>query len=291
MRRRDFLKRSAVAGAAAIFAKGFLNPGILLSSNDDYEIKLIKKKLSGFSRDLAGIDISEAIRIAGESLLGTSYEAGTLDVDANEEKLVLKLSGLDCVTFVENTLTFARQIRLGDFDFETYKKQLTNIRYRNGEILDYTSRLHYFCDWIFENEKKGLVTNITKDIGGSEYSKDINFMTTHTDSYKQLKKHPELVNKMQEIESDINTRQYYYIPKVNIQKFYDSMQTGDIIATTTEISGLDVTHTGYIYKAEGMTLFMNASSIAKEVIITAGELKDYLMSIKKCTGIMIERPQ
>jgi hypothetical protein len=68
------------------------------------------------------------------------------------------------------------------------------------------------------------------------------------------------------------------------------MKTGDIIATTTEISGLDVSHTGYIYKDDYGTYFLHASLSKKQVIISDVELKEYLNNDKKKTGIMIARP-
>jgi len=82
----------------------------------------------------------------------------------------------------------------------------------------------------------------------------------------------------------------YYIPKSSVDKYYDDLQTGDIIATTTEIKGLDVTHTGFIYKKKGKTYFLHASLSAKEVIVSKEELKSYLKSDKKKTGIMVARP-
>ena len=112
----------------------------------------------------------------------------------------------------------------------------------------YPSRLHYFTDWIADNEQKGVVKDITRDIGGVPYNKNIDFMTTHIDSYKQLKGNDAYIQQMRTVEDMINSRDKYYIPKGEVDNFYDSLQTGDIIATTTDIAGLDVTHTGYIYK-------------------------------------------
>jgi len=47
--------------------------------------------------------------------------------------------------------------------------------------------MHYFTDWIRDNEKKGLVKDITADLGGIELEKSINFMGTHRDLYPFLK--------------------------------------------------------------------------------------------------------
>lgn len=258
---------------------------------DDYEEKLVKKKLASFDESLRSESIKKIIETVGLSFLGTEYVAGTLDEDVYSEKLVIKISGLDCVTFVENTLAVSRTIQAGSQSIEDFKDELRTIRYRSGKIEGYTSRLHYFSDWIYDNEKKGLVKDITKKIGGVPYNKKINFMSAHRSSYKQLNiDDGESLSVIKGIENEINKRDLYYIPKNEVDTYYDDLQTGDIIATTTEIKGLDVTHTGYVYKKKGKTYFLHASLSAAEVIVSKEELKAYLKSDKKKTGIMVCRP-
>jgi hypothetical protein len=116
-------------------------------------------------------------------------------------------------------------------------------------------------------------------------------MSTHTKSYKQLADKTNLDNILT-AEEAINSRNLYYIPKNDIHKVYDLLHNGDIIATTTKIEGLDVTHTGYVYKGDdGGTYFMHASSIKKQVIISPEQLEDYIALDSKKTGIMVARPQ
>ena len=117
-------------------------------------------------------------------------------------------------------------------------------------------------------------------------------MSTHTSSYKQLLNDDgEMVSQIKEIEKSISSRDIYYIPKDEVDNYYDSMQSGDIIATTTNIKGLDVTHTGYIYKDECIAYFMHASIVKKEVTISTNSLKEYLAGNSKQSGIIIARPQ
>lgn len=257
---------------------------------DDYDEALCRKKFKLFVEEsVKSMPLGDAIVEIGKSFLGTDYVGGTLDKNMGES-LVVNLTGLDCVTFVENCLTFARCVKQGKTSFDDYKSELKKIRYRDGAIDGYASRLHYFCDWIWDNESKGIVKNITAEIGGIEYNKKIDFMTTHTKSYKQLSNSTELEG-VKAAEEAINSRNYYYIPTKDISKAYDLMQNGDIIATTTNIGGLDVTHTGYIYKEGGGTYFLHASSKSKQVIISQNELADYVAEDSKKTGIMIARPQ
>jgi hypothetical protein len=287
--RRDFIKQSAITSLLLIGLPAYAKD-LLRILPDDYDETICKKKFKLFiDSSLGKLSIGNAITEIGKSFLGTDYVAGTLDKDPNSEKLVINLTGLDCVTFVENCLVFARCLKKGKTSFDDYLSELQNIRYRDGIIDGYASRLHYFCDWIYNNEDKGIVKNITADIGGLEYSKTINFMSTHIKSYKQLSDKTQL-DGIKACEEAINSRIYHYIPTKNISKSYDLLQNGDIIATTTSIDGLDVTHTGYVYKDGGGTYFLHASSKSKEVIISGEELQEYVASDSKKTGIMAARP-
>lgn len=286
--RRNFIKTSALS---AIFLSA-VPQSLKLINNvfwDDYDEVLCRKKFKLLlGNEVQKLPIGDVIAEVGKSFIDTDYVAGTLDKNKSES-LVINLTGLDCVTFVENCLVFARCVKLGKTTFDDYKAELKKIRYRDGVINGYSSRLHYFCDWIWDNESKGIVKNITADIGGVSYSKNIDFMSTHTNSYKQLADSAELEG-IKASEDAINSRYYYYIPTKDISKSYDLMQTGDIIATTTSIGGLDVTHTGYVYKEAGGTYFMHASSKSKKVIISGEELQEYVAGDSKKTGIMVARP-
>lgn len=287
--RRNFIKTSALS---AIFLSA-VPQSLKLINNvfwDDYDEVLCRKKFKLLlGNEVQKLPIGDVIAEVGKSFIDTDYVAGTLDKNKSES-LVINLTGLDCVTFVENCLVFARCVKQGKTTFDDYKAELKKIRYRDGVINGYSSRLHYFCDWIWDNESKGIVKNITADIGGVSYSKNIDFMSTHTNSYKQLADSAELEG-IKASEDAINSRYYYYIPTKDISKSYDLMQTGDIIATTTSIGGLDVTHTGYVYKEAGGTYFMHASSKSKKVIISGEELQEYVAGDSKKTGIMVARPQ
>jgi hypothetical protein len=287
--RRDFIKQTAVTGLI-LTGLPALSKDVFTSLFDDYDEVICKKKFKIFvDAGLKSSPFGDAIAEIGKSFLGTDYVAGTLDKETKSEKLVINLTGLDCVTFVENCLTFARCVISGKTSFEDYLAELQKIRYRDGVIDGFASRLNYFCDWIYNNEDKGIVKNITEKLGGVPYKKTINFMSNHVKSYKQLSNSTELEG-IKACEEAINSRDYYYIPTSSISKAYDNMKNGDIIATTTNITGLDVTHTGYVYKDGGGTYFLHASSKSKQVIISSEELQEYVASDSKKTGIMIARP-
>ncbi len=92
-------------------------------ADDDYEEKAVKKKLNSFDASLSNSDISDIIAVVGKSFLGVEYQAGTLDKNTNEEKLIIMVSGLDCVTFVENVLAMSYIIKKGKTDIKIFKKE------------------------------------------------------------------------------------------------------------------------------------------------------------------------
>lgn len=256
--------------------------------NDDYEVMKCKKKLVSFDASLKELPLNEIIAEVGKTFIGTPYVGGTLD-ENNSEELVVKITALDCVTFVENCLIFSRLIKEGKNSFEDYLTELEKIRYRYGKNIGYASRLHYFTDWIYDNEQKGIIKDITKDIGGAIYPKTISFMTSHRNSYKQLADDDFNYKLIYESENNINLRERYYIPKEDISNYYDKLQTGDIVGLTSTLEGLDVAHTGFVYKRDGMTFLMHASLKNKEVEISSVELQDYLMANAKQSGIVVAR--
>ncbi|MHB9040155.1 MAG: N-acetylmuramoyl-L-alanine amidase-like domain-containing protein [Melioribacteraceae bacterium] len=240
-------------------------------------------------KNLSSLPINQIIVEIGKSFLGTDYSASSLE-KGDEEKLVVHLTGLDCYTFLESSLVFARCIREGKTSFDDYKNELTNIRYRGGKLEEYPSRLHYFSDWIFDMNKRRIGKDITKEIGGKPYDKKINFMSTHVDAYHQLKNNSKYVDEIAKIEKDISSRKYFYIPQDEISKVEDKIQSGDIIGITTNVEGLDIAHTGIAIRMEdGRIHLMHAPNVGYKVQITEKPLADYIKGNKKQTGIMVLR--
>lgn len=233
---------------------------------------------------------SELIINVAKSQLNTPYVAGTLDTGL-VENCVFNYSGLDCVTFVENTIAISKALKNKKINNENIEKEviknITNTRYRNGEINGYISRLHYTSDWILDNIKRGNIVDITKNIGGIKLNNNINFMSTHPQFYPQLKNNPELVGKFKVIEDKLNKSDIYYIPKEKIKS--DSINSGDIICIATNIKSLDYSHLGFALKEENKLKLIHASSTKKKVVIEE-DLKEYLLSVKNHKGITILRP-
>ena len=269
---------------------------ILFSSNINSQTctkedeKIFNQKVSlAVDKSLKDKPINEVIVEIGKSFLGTEYVAHTLEKDG-DENLVINLTGLDCTTFLETSLTFSRCIKKDKTSFDDYQNELTYIRYRDGKIDKYPSRLHYFSDWIFNNQHKGIVKDITKEIGGKPIKFKLNFMSENPKYYKQLKENPGFIPVIKKQEEEINTRQYFYIPEDDIEKLESNIQTGDLIALTTSDKGLDIGHVGVAIKMDnGRIHFMHAPLVGSKVQITETPLSDYTKKIKKHTGIIVLR--
>ena len=178
-----------------------------------------------------------------KALYGTDYAEHTLEREGTEA-LVINLSALDCTTFLENSLAIARCIKEKRTSFEDFKKELAKIRYRSGVINEYPSRLHYFSDWIFDNEEKGIIKNISKEIGGRPIKFNVDFMSSHPDYYLELKEHPEFIRVIKEQEKEISKREYSFISKENVSGLEKKIHNGDLIAITSNVKGLDINHVG-----------------------------------------------
>jgi len=255
---------------------------------EDVEICNSKFELA-VDKNLSEKPLNHIIVEIGKSFIGTEYVAHTLEKDGAEQ-LVINLTGLDCTTFLETSLAFARCIKSGSTTFEDYKKELTYIRYRDGIIDEYPSRLHYFSDWIYNNIKKGIVKDVTKELGGEEIKFNVDYMSTHPESYKHLKENPDFIPVIREQEKEINKRTYYYIPKTKVKAIETKIKTGDLIAITSSVKGLDINHVGYAVKMkDGKTHFMHAPQVDTKVQITPEPLHEYLKKIKRHTGIIVLR--
>ncbi len=131
------------------------------------------------------LPIGELIAAIGQRFVGAPYTPGLLEVPETEQ-LVVNLREFDCVTYVEHMLSMARAIAAGEPTYGRFKDELRRIRYRDGELTGYPSRLHYFSEWISNNDDKGVVENITQALGGVRDTTGIDFMSRHTESYRQL---------------------------------------------------------------------------------------------------------
>ena len=232
-------------------------------------------------------DLGKTMVSVGKTFLKTPYVAKTLEI-GEVETLVINFQGLDCTTFVENVLAFTLLLQHEKTDFDSFAKVLETIRYKNGKLDGYASRLHYFSEWIANNQQKGVLTDLTAEIGGKEITKEIDFMSTHRDLYPFL---ADDVNfeKIKASENFLNNEAICYLPQDQIEANEHLIHSGDIIALTTSIEGLDITHTGIASREKDGRIHLLHASSSGEVTISELPLVDYLKKVDKNTGIMVAR--
>lgn len=229
----------------------------------------------------------ELIVEIGRFFLGAPYGAGTLE-KPGREKLVVNLAEFDCATFVETVLALAGCAASGKLSPSELQKRIKSIRYRQGIIDGYESRLHYFTDWLRDNEKKKVLKDISQDLKGKPRRKKINFMTSHSDLYAALKK-PAMVDSMRRIEKNLSRKTFHIIGKNTINEIKAKIQSGDIIAFASSQEGLDVAHAGFAVRQGKSLRLLHASSKEGAVGISKISLVAYLKSNKNFTGIIVAR--
>ena len=225
--------------------------------------------------------------------LDRPYVAHTLE-PFDEERVIVNTRQLDCTTFVETVtaLTLCKQQRLNTF--ADYVSMLQHLRYHGGVLNGYTSRLHYFSDWIDDNTAMGYVseTQAPNPPFTAVQKVKVNFMSTHPKSYRLLSKFPKMVPIIAQQEKQLSGHTYHYIPKSqtgNVAQLRKAINDGDIIAITCSKPGLDIAHLGFaVWQADGLHL-LNASMLHKKVILEPMTLYEYLTKHPSHTGIRIVR--
>lgn len=223
----------------------------------------------------------QSVEMIGKSYLGTPYVAHTLDQN-KEEKLIVRTKAVDCLTFVEYVLAQA----LGS----SFADNLQKIRYRDGVIDGYPSRLHYTSDWIDNGIRNGFLTDMTAEHSSDTTRLSLSYMSTHPKLYKQLANSPENVRQMAEYEKALTGKVVHWLPKNKLlETGWPWIKAGDIIAITTNIRGLDVAHVGIADYEDGKLHLLHASSTLRKVVISKEPISQMINNNKSWTGIRVVR--
>lgn len=227
--------------------------------------------------------------------IGVPYVAHTLEVNDNEQ-LVVNTRQLDCTTLVETVTALKLCNDRGQRTWADYVRMLTMLRYRQGVLDGYPSRLHYFSDWIRDKVQMQLVNDIQQPNPpfSAVQTVNVNYMSTHPEAYKALKANAALVPLIRQQEQSLSGLKARYIPKSavrNTKLLRSVIKDGDIIAITCNKAGLDIAHLGFaVWRKDGLHL-LNASMLHKKVVEETMTLYRYLQKHKTFTGIRILRIQ
>jgi hypothetical protein len=264
-------------------------------TEEDWEV-LRSKVVTAWDQGWDALPMGESMVRIGLSFLGTTYVPGTLEV-AGEEGVVVNLLQLDCVTFVENVLAMARFIRLADPEIlesepmtrERFTGLLREIRYRGGRVDGYPSRLHYFSEWIQDNEARGLVRDVTQELGGEVDPEAIDFMSRNPEAYRQLMD-PFNLRAIREVEFRLSGQIRHKIRQEDIPARAARIRDGDIIAITSALPGLDVAHTGLAYWQDGELHLLHAPMVGEVVEVSRLPLAERIWRSDAQDGIRVARP-
>jgi hypothetical protein len=233
---------------------------------------------------------------AARAMVGTPYVNYTLEVHDRIESPVVNLSAMDCWTYYENALAFARMLRYkpGPYTPQDLIHMVEIERYRGGICNGgYLSRMHHLEEVFYDNERRGFAKNITPRIPGAvRLRREIREMTVQWKSYRYLRNNPSLLPEMGRIEARVSKLPVWHIPKKNVRAIEGYLQDGDVVAITTNWHSGYTSHVGLIVKLKGRAYFTHATSDRDKgrMTIIDRPITDYLNGSRKHAGIAVLRP-
>jgi hypothetical protein len=238
-----------------------------------------------FQLTVSGQTFQDCLLQTTQQHIKKPYLVNSLETNQTES-LIVREDGFDCVTFVEYTAgTCLQKTTLSQFEFETI---LTKLRYRNGKIDGYGSRIHYFSEWLIQAEKMGIGKNISKELGGRSRNKEINFMSLNQNFYPSLTE-KKVLDTVMNVEKMLSATSIQYIPSHKILDMMYELKTGDLIAFTSRKKGLDIHHTGWIVLIKDQPHILHASQSEKRVEISGKNIFNFVNSSLQTDGIIVFR--
>jgi Protein of unknown function (DUF1460) len=240
------------------------------------------------------LPLGERIVAIGKSLLGTRYVNYTLEIDDHVEAPSVNMDALDCWTFFETSVGFARMLEMksGNYTPNDLLAMIELDRYRGGRCNgSYTSRLHFLEDWIYDNERRGLVKNLTVSLGGVLMrGRYLNEMSHHWRESRYMRHNVALVPQIAAIEQRVASRTIYHIPRERVSQIEPKIRSGDVICITGRGPEGFTEHVGLAYRdGVGVVHFMHASKDERRVVIDA-PIHQYVYRYHKFAGVMVVRP-
>jgi hypothetical protein len=240
--------------------------------------------------------LGRAIARVGELAQGTPYRGNTLEEylaaggSPSAEPATCYLTVFDCVTLVESAQAVARTAARPGAGWDDFEHEIERMRYRGGVRAGYTSRLHYFSEWIADNARRGLVRDLGPELGADEDRRPLRFMSTHRGAYAALRDDA-AYEAIVQMERRLDSSPRHLVPTERIPSVMARIHTGDVLAFATSVEGLDASHTGLAYRDRaGVLRVLHAPLSGGEVTISRGDLHAYVAGIRRSTGILVARP-
>jgi N-acetylmuramoyl-L-alanine amidase-like len=267
--------------------------GTVFKGQDQFNRLVAKAKAGNWK----ALPIGDRTAAVGQALVGTRYKHFTLEIDNRIESPSVNFQGMDCWTFFEIALSFARMLNEPESNW-TPERLLHYIeldRYRGGACTgDYLSRLHYLEDWLYDNNRRGLVEDLTRDLGGRSVPHSAREMSAGWRHYRYLAANRSLLGPLARMEANVSSRPLYEIPKDRVAGIESKLRSGDIIGIISRDGrGLRSTaHVGLALRTnDGVLHFMHASSPSNYGrVVVDSELSKYLYRYRSDSGILVARP-
>ncbi|WP_407457573.1 D-alanyl-D-alanine carboxypeptidase/D-alanyl-D-alanine-endopeptidase [Fibrobacter sp.] len=242
---------------------------LVLKANDSYASLMKMKQMWLSAQNVAGL--AARLEYFSRMMKGTPYRLGPMGesyLDSIENKPIVYMDSVDCVTYLEHVLAMA--IAPNE---NAIAPLLQKIRYKDG-IIDYVHRKHYLlADWVGE----GKFARVMQVPGDTVVKR-----TMPRQSFFKAKK-----IKFSTPDAPMDLRYLPYDRAVELaSKPYDGplMVTG--VAFVANMDNLDATHTGFVVFRDGELPVLRHAAFKKRVLELP--LKDYLASRKgKLPGITL----
>ncbi len=228
------------------------------------------------------------VRAAAVQLGKPYYDAPQ---SAGPETLRVELRSFQCVSLVEDSLAVARCVWRDAPTTACFLEEVERSRYRDGRLVDYGARLHYFTEWLEDNARRGRMRLITDTLGGEPTPQTFSYMTEHVSAYPALQD-PATRTKIASVETQLSAEPHVVLNRGDIKAALTKLQSGDIIGLVSDKHpGMGIIHTGFVYVGKnGKRLLLHAGQYHKKVLITGTDLADYVMRRPERLGLMVARP-
>ena len=242
---------------------------LVLQTNDNYASLMKMKQMWLGAQNVAGL--TARLEYFSRLMKGTPYRLGPMGesyLDSIENKPIVYMDSVDCVTYLEHVLAMA----LAPSE-KAIAPLLQKIRYKEG-VIDYLHRKHYLlADWVGTGDYARVM-----QVPGDTVIK----RTMPKQSFFKAKK-----IKYEKPDAPMDLRYLPYDRAVELaSKPYEGplMVTG--VAFVANMDNLDATHTGFVVFRDGEMPVLRHAAWKKQVIELP--LKDYLASRKgKLPGITL----
>ncbi|MEQ1749341.1 MAG: N-acetylmuramoyl-L-alanine amidase-like domain-containing protein [Prosthecobacter sp.] len=257
--------------------------------------KFQKIVVQGLAERWSELSLLDRVSRAALAMQGTPYVGYTLEIHDHIESPSANFLGQDCWTFFEIALGLARMFsrRQSSYAPSDVLREIEWTRYRGGQCHgNYLDRIHYLEEWFRDNDRRGNVRDITRSLGPTVplEGRRIDEMTVLWKSYRYLKNNPELRPGMAQMEAELQTHAFRYIPKEYVNAIESKLQSGDIIGIVTHKPHVYCSHVGLAIRTQdGVCRFMHASVTKKRVMIDKS-VSGYLADFKSHAGIVVARP-